>query len=111
MIKVLVENGEIKQIGLPETGFLKDGRSVSGYNLLEESILNEEGWLPLEELKPEYNAETQYLQHEGYTIESDKVISRYIVKNIEQQPYVPTLEERLVAAEAAINDLIFGGGL
>ena len=52
---VQVINGEIAQYSLPKTGVLKDGSTVSGYHLLDEEILLDEGWLPLEDNPPEYD--------------------------------------------------------
>ena len=70
MIQVI--NGEIKQYSLPKVGTLKDGRTVSGYHLLDEEVLLDEGWLPLEDNPPEYDEETQYLANDGYEILEDK---------------------------------------
>jgi len=75
-------NGEIKQYRLPKTGKLKDGSTVSGYHLLDEEVLLDEGWLPLEDIQPEYDVKTQYLANDGYEILEDKVIKKYIVKDI-----------------------------
>ena len=87
MIQVI--NGEIKQYSLPKTGTLKDGRTVSGYHLLDDDILREEGWLPLEDNPPEYDEETQYLANDGYEILEDKVIKKYRIEDIpEPQPDV-----------------------
>ena len=47
MIQVI--NNEIAQTKLPKTGTLSTGETVSGYHLLDENILKEEGWLPLED--------------------------------------------------------------
>ena len=74
---IQVENGEIKQYSLPKTGMLKDGSTVSGYHLLNEETLKQEGWLPLEDIYPEYDNETHYLIHDGYEILEDKVIRKY----------------------------------
>ena len=41
MIQVI--DGKIKQYQLPKTGTLKDGSTVSGYHLLDEEILLDEG--------------------------------------------------------------------
>ena len=79
---VQVINGEITQRSLPKTGTLKNGSTVSGYHLLDEEILLDEGWLPLEDIKPEYDVETQYLSNDGYEILEDKVVKKYIVKDI-----------------------------
>ena len=80
MIQVI--NGEIKQYQLPQTGTLKDGSTVSGYHLLDDDILRDEGWLPLEDVKPEYDEETQYLVNDGYEILEDKVIKKYRIEEI-----------------------------
>jgi len=97
-----VENGQVIQIGLPSTGTLKDGSTVAGYNLLDESVLLAEGWLPLIENKPECNPETEYLEFVDYTVGENEVVANYTVKQIEPVIPVPTLEERLESAEAAI---------
>ena len=76
MIQVI--NEEIRQYSLPKTGILKDGRTVSGYHLLDEEVLLNEGWLPLEDNPPQYDVETQYLVQDGYEILEDKVIKKYI---------------------------------
>jgi hypothetical protein len=71
-----VENGQVTQAHLPQSGVL-DGKTVSNYNLLPESVLLAEGWLPLELNQPEYDPETQELRLAGYTIEADKVKANY----------------------------------
>ena len=101
-----VENGQVIQVGLAETGTLKDGSTVSGYNLLDEGILKAEGWLPLSENKPEYNAETEYLEFVDYTVGENEVIANYTVKQKEPVIPIPTLEERLESAESAILALM-----
>jgi hypothetical protein len=73
-----VENGQVTQIGLPTTGTLKDGRTVSNYNLLPNDILIKEGWLPCEEIKPEIT-EKQYLEIDTKEIVKGKVIVTYKV--------------------------------
>ena len=85
MIQVI--NGKIAQYSLPKTGTLKNGSTVSGYHLLDEEILLDEGWLPLEDVKPEYDNETHYLKNNGYDIQADKVVKLYEVVEIpEQEP-------------------------
>ena len=84
---IQVINGEIVKYSLPKTGILKDGSTVSGYHLLDEEILLDEGWLPLEDNPPEYDMETQYLVNDGYEILEDKVIKKYRIEEIpEPQP-------------------------
>ena len=74
-------NAEIIQYKLPKTGTLKNGSTVSGYHLLAEETLLDEGWLPLEDIKPEYDEETQYIVNDGYEILEDKVIKKYRLRN------------------------------
>lgn len=100
-----VENNQVIQIGLPKTGKLKDGSTVSGYNLLDTETLRNEGWLPLEENKPAYNIETQHLGFVDYTILEDKVIANYIVKDIEIQIVDEVVDDEKVAMAEAIIDL------
>jgi hypothetical protein len=79
---VQIESGQIKRFNLPKVGTLKDGSTVSGYHLLDEETLKDEGWLPLEDIQPEYNVETQYLANDGYEILEDKVIKKYRIEEI-----------------------------
>lgn len=102
---VKVEDNQVIQTGLPSTGVLRDGSTVSGYNLLDETTLRNEGWLPLEENRPEYNIETQYLEFQGYEILVDKVIANYIVKDIEPQIVDEAMDDEKVAMAEAIIDL------
>ena len=60
---VRVLDNEVHKIPLPHTGTLQDGRTVSNYHLLPPEILQAEGWLPLEQDKPEYG-ENEYLVHD-----------------------------------------------
>jgi len=79
-IMIQVIDGEIKQYILPKSGYLKDGTSVSGYHLLSQAILKDEGWLPLEENPPEFDVETEYLIADGYEILTTKVIKKYRIE-------------------------------
>ena len=83
MVKyVRVDDKQITNFNLPTTGILKNGRTVSGYHLLDEEILLDEGWLPLEDIQPDYDTETQYLINDGYEILEDKVIKKYRVEDV-----------------------------
>jgi hypothetical protein len=101
-----VENGQVTQIDLPSTGTLKDGRTVSGYNMLDEVILLAEGWLPILDNPPVHNADTEYLEHAGYTIEATDVVVNYNIKQKEPIANAPTTEERLTAIEEALLMII-----
>ena len=111
MIQVI--DGEITKYNLPKTGTLSDGRTVSGYHLLDEEVLLDEGWLPLEDIKPEYDEETQYLINDGYEILEDKVIKKYKVENIpELTPPEPSeidmLNNRIAELELTIDTMLGG---
>jgi len=106
MIQVI--NGEIKQYSLPKTGTLKDGRTVSGYHLLDEEVLLDEGWLPLEDIQPEYDENTQYLTNDGYEILEDKVIKKYRIEEIPEREEPRDLESEIEELRQII-DILLGG--
>lgn len=96
MQMVQVIEGKIMKYCLPRTGYLSDGSSVSGYDILMRSdpeLAKEEGWLLLEDNPPEYDKKTQYIINDGYEILEDKVIKKYIVEDIPDIPEKPTVEE------------------
>jgi hypothetical protein len=101
-----VENGIVTQTSLPTSGTLSDGRSVSNYNLLPESVLLAEGWLPLELNQPEYNPATQELQLVDYTIEVDGVIANYEAVALPVETPNPEIVN-LNDAVMGITELIF----
>jgi hypothetical protein len=103
MIQII--NGEITQYRLPKTGILKDGRTVSNYHLLDEKTLKQEGWLPLEDIEPEYNPNTQYLVNDGYEILEDKVIKKYRVEDMPEPEIIDDIidEEKIAMAEAIVD--------
>ena len=72
-----VVNGQVTRAYLPTSGILQDGRTVSNYHLLPDEILLAEGWLPCEEVKPEYDEATQYLVIDTAVVQGDKVIVTY----------------------------------
>lgn len=109
MIQVI--NGQITQYNLPKTGTLKDGRSVSGYNLLDEDTLKQEGWLPLEDIQPGYDAETQYLIHDGYEVLEDKVIVKYRIEDIPIEEEIepePSLDDYLLELDFRLSTIELG---
>ena len=108
MIQVI--KGEITQRTLPKTGTLKNGSTVSGYHLLDEDILKEEGWLPLEDNPPEYDEETQDLINDGYEILEDKVIKKYSIENI-PEPQLSEVEvyKNKIAELEKVIDILLGG--
>ena len=106
MKMVQVIEDEIKQYQLPKTGTLKDGRTVSGYHLLDEDILKDEGWLPLEDIQPEYDVETQYLIQDGYEILEDKVIRKYRIEEIPEREEPRDLEQEIEELKEIIDAII-----
>ena len=92
---IQVINGEIAQYSLPKTGTLKNGSTVSGYHLLDNEILLNEGWLPLEDNPPEYDEETQYIVNDGYEILEDKVIKKYRIEEIPEKEEPRDLEQEI----------------
>ena len=106
MIQVI--NGEIAQYSLPKTGTLKNGSTVSGYHLLDEEILLDEGWLPLEDIQPEYDEEIQYLFTDGYEILEDKVIKKYRIEDIPEREE-PRDSEVEIEELRQIIDMLIGG--
>ena len=78
MVKII--DGELVKIG--DSGVLSDGRTVGNYNLLPVKILEAEGWLPLEEVKPPYDELTQMLELESTAEVDGKIVATY--KTIEK---------------------------
>lgn len=79
-----VVNGQVTRAQLPTSGILQDGRTVSNYHLLPDGILLAEGWLPCEEVKPEYDEATQYLVIDTEVVQDDKVIVTYKTVDFEE---------------------------
>lgn len=106
MIQVI--NNKITKYALPKTGTLKDGSAVSGYHLLDEEVLLDEGWLPLEDIQPEYDVETQHLVQDGYEILEDKVIKKYRIEEISEREEPRDLEVEVEELRQII-DMLLGG--
>ena len=106
MIQVI--DGIIKQTKLPKTGTLSTGKTVSGYHLLSQEILEAEDWLPLEDIKPEYDEKTQYLIQDGYEILEDKVIKKYRIEEILEREEPRDLEVEIEELRQII-DVLLGG--
>lgn len=70
-----IENSEL-QLGLPSTGVLKDGRTVSNYDLLPMEILTTEGWKEVIESRPDTE---ELLEIETFTENEDTITVTYKV--------------------------------
>ena len=104
MIQII--NGKIEQYSLPKVGVLKDGSTVSGYHLLDIEILKDEGWLPLEDIQPDYDEETQYLASDGYEILEDKVIKKYRIEDIVEEVEPRDLEVEIEELRKIIDTML-----
>lgn len=105
MIQVL--DGEITRYSLPRTGTLSTGETVSGYHLLPPETLAQEGWLPVEDIKPEYDAEAQVLVSDGFEILPDKVIKKYRVEPLPEPR--PDLRQQIGELQQVVDTLLTGG--
>lgn len=99
-----IKDNKIIEYSLPKVGTLKNGETVSGYDLLPIETLKKEGWLPLENIRPEFDWKTHDLKSDGYEILETKVKAKY--KIVEIQERVPTQEEKIVQLEEALNILL-----
>lgn len=70
--------GETIYLGLPNTGILNDGRTVSGYNLLDKEILLAEGWQVVQEDKPDYDSSTQQLEIDKKEFMDGEIVVTYV---------------------------------
>ena len=94
----LVENGQIIQ----GPGRLpRNWKSISGLNLLPESRLIELGWLPLVDVKPAYDKDTQYLTS-ARVIGDEAVTVNYVVNDYSSEE----MASRLLAAQTAKKKVI-----
>ena len=105
---VLVENGQVTKTRLPRTGTLKDGSTVSNYNLLPHDVLIAEGWLPLVDEPPETDEGFRAVLA-GYEIYGDRVEAIYSIEEIIPPP-IQTEElveqAQIKAQKLAVKSLI-----
>jgi hypothetical protein len=80
---VQIKDGKVIKWELPCCGFLSNGESVSGYDLLSHETLIAEGWLPTVDNIPKYDETIQRLAIDNYEILDDKVIINYKVINVQ----------------------------
>lgn len=81
------------QVGLPRSAKLSNGTWVSNYHLLPEETLREEGWLPLEEVIPQYNEETHYLEQDTVAEVDGRLVITYKAVELPPDPIDLLLEE------------------
>ncbi len=107
---VQIDGGQIIRFNLPKVGTLKNGSTVSGYHLLDEETLRNEGWLPLEDIQPEYDENTQYLTSDGYEILEDKVIKKYRIEEIPEREEPRDLEQEIEELRQIIDTILGADG-
>jgi len=78
---VKVENNKITKRGLPKTGKLSTGETVSNFHLLPDDILLSEGWYPLTDDPPTTDEDHRAVKS-GYTIYDTYVEQNYKVEEI-----------------------------
>ncbi len=100
---IQVKDNKITKYSLPKSGRLSTGETVSGYHLLDVETIRQEGWLPLEDIRPEYDNGTHYLQPNGYDIQEDKVVKLYEIVEIPPRESDPM--ERIEELEKEIERL------
>ena len=98
-----VKNGAIVNKSLPKTGYI-NGQAVSNYHLLDSKILQAEGWLPTEEVKPVYDKQIEHLVFDKYEILKAKVNIIYKAELIPEPTPDPVqvLKERFNSLEAEL---------
>lgn len=105
---VLIENGQVTKTRLPKIGTLKNGSTVSNYNLLPHDVLIAEGWLPLID-EPPATDEKHRAVITRYEIFADRVEAVYSIEEI-IPPAVSEQElqdkARLKAQQLAVKPLI-----
>ena len=94
-----VKDGTIVAQRLPKSGIIK-GATVMNYHKLPQKTLIAEGWLPVEEVKPDHNVKTERLRLDSEVIEKDKIVRTYLVEAIpapseEKWLSVEELEQKL----------------
>lgn len=89
MTYALIDNGEVSRVGLPRTGTLADGRTVSGFDLLPAATLKGLGWLPLDDPgPPEHDPATERVVR-SYDVLQTKVNVVYAVEELPEPPPDP----------------------
>lgn len=89
-----VVGGQVAATHLPAVGVLADGSTVSNYAALPADVLADEGWLPLEDERPDYDPATQQLVLDRYDIAEDAVTAVYVAQPLPPpEPTPPTRAE------------------
>jgi hypothetical protein len=108
-----VVDGVVRAVGLPSTGTLSDGSSVSGFEFLSPDVLSTEGWLPVVEIHSELSDGEQW-GAPVFTVEEGAVFAHFAAEPIpppEPDP-MADMQAQLAAQQALIDELLaaLGGG-
>ena len=102
-----VVDGVVRAVGLPSTGTLSDGSSVSGFEFLSPDVLSAEGWLPVVEVRSEL-ADGEQWGAPVFTVEEGAVFAHFAAEPIpppEPDP-VEALQAQVQAQQATIEALL-----
>ena len=94
----LVENGVITKQRLPKSGVI-NGATVMNYHKLPQETLIAEGWLPVEEAKPDYDVGTERLKLDSEVIELDRIVRTYIAEAIPEPVITPMINDITLSAD------------
>ena len=93
-----VKDGVIVAQRLPRTGVI-NGTTVMNYHKLPQETLIAEGWLPVEEVKPDYDVETERLKLDSEVIEEDRIVRTYTVETIPEPVITSTINDIALTAD------------
>ena len=93
-----VKDGTIVAQRLPKSGVI-NGATVLNYHKLPQETLLTEGWLPVEEVKPDYDVETERLKLDSEVIEEDRIVRTYIAEAIPEPVITPMINDITLSAD------------
>lgn len=101
-----IKDGAVVAVGLPRTGVLADGSTVSHYPALPADVLYAEGWREVEDDgPPDHDPETHFTTRE-LTVDGDEVVAVYAIHERPPEPEPgPSLEEQVATLKAQNSDL------
>lgn len=103
---IQVKDGKVLSTTLPKNSFLSDGRAVSNYKHLPDKVLEKEGWVEPEEVKPAITKDQEFGRVK-YEVKDGKAIKTYEVleKPKVVEPVIDPIEDikkRLDALEGKV---------
>ena len=115
-----VVDGKVRVVGLPSTGTLSDGSSVSGFEFLSPDVLSAEGWLPVVEVRSEL-ATGERWGDPVFSVEEGVVVATFSAEPepppepdpmADMQAQLAAQQDQLAAQQTLIDELLaaLGGG-